>query len=540
MQEQTCLSRISGARVYLGLLAVVLLLAACAPLPAAQSAPAASDATTSSGRTASDPAAVHAGVAVAPAVVAPAAPPAAPAPVVKAMKLAPEKGSSASQFVINSDGLTPGKRVELIWDTAEGSYVTKALPETVEFYEKQFTEKKLSLGWATTDAQGHLSATLNVPDDYGEVHDVYAVMDGQTVARGGYRIMRNITVSPQQGPVGTPITIKATGLGYKAYESTLAIRYDNNFMGIVSAVTTGGTATFQIRAAGRVGKHVIDVDHGAKSVAYLNNQQSGTAHIPDWRFEFTITDDKALPSTRLDWPDKAYLNMAGDTVIRTTSTQTEKTPGYAARIEPAAGPILSKATLKASGLKATDQVELYWMSAKGNRVSPSGWSLTEDLMTAATPDRDGSFKADIQIPDDLGGWHMVKVVQGDKVLGETPFFVQRSLVSVPQRVKAGDVFTIQMKGVGWTELDNGVAVTYDNSAIGFACGFNSNGDVTMNLTATGGPGIHLIDLYPMLYQGHGKPPWGYQVPLLSFAQDAPGLALGYNLPVLRLAIEVVE
>jgi hypothetical protein len=35
--------------------------------------------------------------------------------------------------------------------------------------------------------------------------------------------------------------------------------------------------------------------------------------------------------------------------------------------------------------------------------------------------------------------------------------------------------------------------------------------------ATGGPGIHLIDLYPMLDQGHGAPPWGCQAPFLSFA-----------------------
>ena len=102
------------------------------------------------------------------------------------------------------------------------------------------------------------------------------------------------------------------------------------------------------------------------------------------------------------------------------------------------------------------------------------------------------------------------------------------------------MFTVHLKGIGWTELDNGVAVTYDNAYIGFDCGFNSQGDVTMNLVATGAPGIHLIDIYPMIYQGHGDPPWGYQAPLLAFQVDAPGLALGYNLPAYRLAIEVTN
>jgi hypothetical protein len=63
-------------------------------------------------------------------------------------------------------------------------------------------------------------------------------------------------------------------------------------------------------------------------------------------------------------------------------------------------------------------------------------------------------------------------------------------------VKVSETFTVQIKGVGWTELNNMVAVTYDNAAMGYACGFNSNGDVTINSVATGHPGTHLIDLIP--------------------------------------------
>ena len=61
-------------------------------------------------------------------------------------------------------------------------------------------------------------------------------------------------------------------------------------------------------------------------------------------------------------------------------------------------------------------------------------------------------------------------------------------------MKVGETFTVQIKGVGWSELDNTVAVTYDNAVMAYACGFNTNGDVTINLVATGHPGTHLIDL----------------------------------------------
>ena len=83
-------------------------------------------------------------------------------------------------------------------------------------------------------------------------------------------------------------------------------------------------------------------------------------------------------------------------------------------------------------------------------------------------------------------------------------------------------------------------MTYDNAYIAYSCGFNREGDVTMNLAATGGPGTHLIDIYPMVFQGQGKPPWDYELPILSFKQDAPGLALGYRLPAFRLAVEVTD
>jgi hypothetical protein len=120
--------------------------------------------------------------------------------------------------------------------------------------------------------------------------------------------------------------------------------------------------------------------------------------------------------------------------------------------------------------------------------------------------------------------------------------VKRSVVGVPRRVKAGRPFQVHLKGVGWTQLDNTVAVTYDNGYVGYGCGFNSNGDVVLDLVATGGRGTHLIDVYPLLYPyqpAYPYPPHA-AVPFLNFARDFPGLALGYRLPAFRLAITVVE
>ncbi|MDP2660818.1 MAG: hypothetical protein Q8R28_08825 [Dehalococcoidia bacterium] len=274
------------------------------------------------------------------------------------------------------------------------------------------------------------------------------------------------------------------------------------------------------------------------------NWQSPTSYIPwEFRSTFTVTEDKGAPPDSVEWPEASRVAVLAADAPR-TGLSNPPSGGVQATLEPSVGPNLSHATLKATGLPANVDVELVWVTAAGNDIS--GWDVFGVALLKTRTGADGALSAPIEIPEGLGGWHVVKVVQGDKVLAEAPFRVDRRLVEVsPKRVKAGETFKVQIKGVGWTQIDNGVAVLYDNSYIGFACGFGTGGDVTLNLVATGGPGTHLIDLYPMIYQGArglkgtAKPPWLYQIPFLTALQDYPGLALGYNLPIFRLAIEVV-
>jgi hypothetical protein len=172
-------------------------------------------------------------------------------------------------------------------------------------------------------------------------------------------------------------------------------------------------------------------------------------------------------------------------------------------------------------------------------------------LTTATPVAN-ALTSVITVPSPaLGGWHAIQLIQGTKVVGQVPFYVKESIVgyeaagsTTPETsltVVQGQPFQIHVEGVGWTQLDNTVGVDYDNSYVGYGCGFNSNGDVVLNLIATGAPGTHLIDLYPMLYSlspSFADTPYG-MVPLLTYAQDDPGLALGYQLPAMRFAITVV-
>jgi hypothetical protein len=126
--------------------------------------------------------------------------------------------------------------------------------------------------------------------------------------------------------------------------------------------------------------------------------------------------------------------------------------------------------------------------------------------------------------------------QGDQELGRVSYVVETSIVSMtPMSGPAGTPVSIHLKGVGWTEYDNIYAATYDNAYMGYACGFNSQGDVVINFTASGEPGAHLIDLYPGSYQGPATEPQQlYRSPQLTYADDHPG----NKIPALRFIFEV--
>lgn len=513
---------------------LVLMLVACVGPPQVTPAPAKE----------AMPATAPTAVAIPPTPAAAATPPppaATPAPL-KLLKTVPETGPVGTNITVTGDGLLPGKAAEIIWVTADGSYETKFLATDVQFRGRKFAEKRVPLSTAVVDAQGRVSATFTIPEDFGEVHDIYVVVDGQEVAKGGFRIVRNATISPNSGPVGTPITIIVKGIAIGPWTNTMAIRYDNAYTGFVSAVTTKGTAAFKIRASGTVGQHFIQLTGASPGLPFLNLQQSGAKHVPnmDWKFAFTVTEGSPLPPPTVDWPAPSRVAAFGDLVPKI-----KVAPGITAKLDPAFGPVLTEVTLRASGLSPNTGVELFWITGRGSD-SQGVRFLAEVPLIKATSTADGSLTARFQVTDDRGGWQTVKVVQGDKVLAEIPFYAERSLVGTgvtPQRVKAGETFTVNIKGGGWTEIDKGFAITYDNAYIGYACTVTSSGDLTVYLVATGKPGVHLIDLYPMIYrQPADHPPdfWNFQLPQLTALEDHPSLALGYKLPIIRLAIEVVE
>jgi hypothetical protein len=489
-----------------------------------------------------DPAAAPApAVPGAAALPGPLVDPGTPAASMTLLKTVPDVALPGANVTVSGTGLPAGKDVTLTWGTANVDWLVDARPDSVDYLGRKTTKITVLFAKVHTDVNGSFTLKRRVPYDFGGLHDLYAVVDGVQVAKGGLLVARAASIRPKSGPVGTPITVIYSGLGSSLYEGGASLLYDNEYAGAVTANWTRGTATVQIRASGQPGTHTIEIAD-AITFKYLNIQQSPIPWGTGFTFTFTVTKDNGRPAPAIDWPAPVAPTMS---TLTTLDSQTAQ--GASATLSATSGPILTTVGVNATGLTPNAPVDLSWATVVGNRVNCTGtcWSFASVPLGTATATADGTVKSAIRVPDGLGGWHAVQVSQGGVVRAQVPFFVKRSFDGKAVSdlvVKEGQPFTIHLKGLGWTQLDNTIAVDYDNSYVGYGCGFNSNGDVVMNMVATGGPGTHLIDMYPLLYTqqpSYPNTPYG-MVPMLTYAHDVPGLALGYQLPAMRLAITIVK
>jgi hypothetical protein len=190
----------------------------------------------------------------------------------------------------------------------------------------------------------------------------------------------------------------------------------------------------------------------------------------------------------------------------------------------ASGPVETGIELLGAGFQPGADVDLVWYRVVGNRVSGQGWDEQSLPLTQATASADGSFSVPVEVPHDVGGAHRIEAQVGGETVSTTEFAITPAASSLtPASGPSGTMMKINLTGVGWTETANIYTLVYDNSYIGYACGFNSQGDVEITLPATGEPGWHYIDLYPAIYKG--KETAGQQhfrTPQLTYEQDHPG------------------
>src|SRR5213594_824915 len=189
-----------------------------------------------------------------------------------------------------ASGLPAGKTVDLKWSTVAGGWV---IEDNYYFRGKKYSETVSSLGKFPVDSNGRLDASFAIPEDYGGVHDVIAMIDGKTVAQNGIEVTQSFEMTPLSGPIGTPIELRVKGLGWRTMENTWVVNWDNRAVGFITAVGTKGSAVARFRAVGPVGDHPVKIYTGYQGQSYLNFQQALNAYLPRPDFMFHTTSGRA-------------------------------------------------------------------------------------------------------------------------------------------------------------------------------------------------------------------------------------------------------
>ena len=418
-----------------------------------------------------------------------------------------------------------GKTVELMWETVTGGWV---IENYYHFRGKKYEAARSSLGRFPVGADGRFDARFAIPEDYGGMHEVLALVDGQTVAQKGIEVTQSFKLTPESGPVGTPIELEVKGLGFRLMDSIWVVNWNNSLVGFVSAASSKGSAVARFRASGPPGTNIVQVLSGYQGEGYLNHEQAPNAYLPRPRFTFETTPGRPASTVAFAEPYPKQPVPKTEVVVANAT----------AALSPTQGPVGTRAMLRGEGFTAGAQVELVWQTSVGSRVSGEGYGPAERQLGTLTVGRDGRINSPITIPDDLGGLHAIDLRNGATQLARVFFVTETSIVSIsPTSGPVGTPITIHLKGVGWTEYDNLYVATYDNTYMGYVCGFNSAGDVVINFHATGTPGLHMIDFYPGIYQGPAtEPQLLYLQPQLTYAEDHPG----NKIPALRFMYEITN
>ena len=444
--------------------------------------------------------------------------------------LQPDAGIVGSEVVATMTDLAPGASVDVVWMSADADWNVA----DGRFFGVVAEETRTVVATATVGADGTATATFRVPEDFGYVHNVFVEAEGAQVARGGFIVVPHVAIEPTTGPVGTPITVTMTGVGYRFWEIAWHLLYDGAHAGMLTAITTRGTAVATIPATGAVGLHTLQLLSGTHPVPYLNQQQS-----PNYKPAvptvvsalFEVTEGAAV----LPPPPEAQ-----------TLRRRPYTPPMGARptlwADYRSGPVGSPMVLRGSGFPRNVEVRLAFDSVRGNRISGGGWEVVENDLGTIRTTSDGTFTTTLPTPDDLGGEHTFHA-RADGVEASFVYTITPSVrLASPAVVEPGGDVTIVLKGVGWTETANIYTVLLNNGYLGYGCGFNSQGDVTIHLKAPGQEGVHFLSFYPSIYQGEVAGPGApatpdanatyLQVPMLH-AEDHPG----EELPAMHLAFE---
>lgn len=413
---------------------------------------------------------------------------------VGAMETVPPRAIVGDSVDVLGSGFEPGATLDLIWLTYDLDW---KLGEVDGEYDGNFlgldrVPKEEYFGSVVVDADGSFATTITVPEDFGGVHNILVRQEGINLNQAGLEIRADMTITPEAGALGSDITITVTGLHVGHPMVWYQLTYDHHITGFVSAVESRGTVRAVIPAVGEIGPHLIRLEDSPFGQPYLALDTSPYAFLEIPSQTFTVLDGEPVLPTAV--AEQVLPALAG------VEPQAE---GVGIWADPWAAAVGSEGTLYGRGFEPGTAVRLEISGMVGSRVTDSGFSPVSSTFLEVTTDAAGSFDASFAFPDTHGGLHRITAypAEGDRELSRTQIKIFPMSYPLERfEVRYGETLTLHLKGIGWTQTENIFGIVVDNTYIGYACGFSTNGDVRFDLEASWAPGWHFIDIYPSFYR----------------------------------------
>jgi len=197
-------------------------------------------------------------------------------------------------------------------------------------------------------------------------------------------------------------------------------------------------------------------------------------------------------------------------------------------VSPSIASVGDNVTVNGAGFAPNTPLPIVWTTRQGSNLL--GFKMVNKPLKNVTSGAHRAFSFTTKVRPDLGGFHFVAAGNLTTKSNGT-IFIQRSATLSKTQGPQGTQIQVIMHGVGWDFDTNIAAFSYDNSYIGYACGFNSGGNVTVSIVASGAPGIHTIDVRPSVWWGASnfanQQVVEYRYPLLT-PQDHPELMPSFH------------
>jgi len=184
-----------------------------------------------------------------------------------ALPAAPTQAASPVITLSPSTGV-PGDEV-----TVRGYNFTASTGVDVYYYLDTTNTTRKRIEVETNDV-GYFTVTFEVPESYKGAHDVRAYIDTNLTATENFTVKPGLTISPDEGPVGTNVTVQ--GHGFAKNETSIELRYylNGNYTTIAQNITAyadgNWTKSFEIPPSAR-GSHKIDAQGHNSSFAQVRD-----------------------------------------------------------------------------------------------------------------------------------------------------------------------------------------------------------------------------------------------------------------------------